>query len=877
MNLIYSKDETIAEYIKKKQEKYQYNFKLTADEHTTKTFLLLNPLEKTLTLFDLELELQKFKRKMKLLEIPKKKASTKQSRFLHHKQSMVLSSGQKQLSLIANPEDDEPIEDFIQTELKKQDSNRNDSFILGNKNMQGYLSVVVNDKKKNTIKQFLDSAFNNVFKDKFHKSLSQSSLYNILDDELITFNLCAHVGTFLCLFLGTNYGNIYMFPFLFHNQWDYYPFYVYKSQEDIYKKPVRMLFIYKNFLFVELETGHLLTLETYFENESDETRIFFSKELPNKEFLDTCELGLHKFDVKKWLVSSFSLDSNLLEFQKIQTLKFYDENGNQSIENEQKYSFFKMNLIPLALISEENNIDIYSLQRKRIEMQLKGNDCKVLKVYLHPFLDEIITFNSKGYLYIYNIPTGVLDRILSIDNYSHLFNLNRYLPDNFNKYNVHLFKKFIENEEFQTSKYHSIMDYALRTEGYLLDYVIGKEFLLKKPEGALNPALSTNILNSNTQTAVQNPSIELSGVDSSNNLAFSNINNSNINVNSKQTLANNSNLEIIDEISSTANYEKKKNESLNMINFARNGNFFLQIKKFEKDNAKEIANILNLRNSYVTSNNKEQAFCVLNFNQIGDTPFESMRLQRNPDLMKPKKKTNHDMGHVLLFDCKLNTRNLKNLIEKDMKSKLLKSYSSYMSLVFPWGIDKNFDDKVLLRISSKLPVFNYFYGIQGLGESFSFFMNSKEKWSNSNYFNTLQALSILFFIACFEEKELKAFTNYILQIIDAFSKKKLAHEKNICINLPLICKYFLDSEGDLMTASYNLMISSLKNKNIDFNFVIQCPLELYQLTDFTKVKMDNFSYSKVIWILMIGYVSIFNDKTRKVAENCLKEIISLTK
>lgn len=869
VNLIYQKDDQIQEYITKKQQNKRYSFKLAAHEATTKSFLLLNPLEKTLTLFDFELELQKVKGRVKLLDIPKAKKTSSKSKFLHHKQSMVLNSGQKQLSILAQNEDE-----FLSQSPEKDlnESSKNDSLLM-NKTMNGYLTVNLKENKKNTLKEVFQSLIHPLFKEKFNKFFANSSFLHASDDEKITVSLLTHVNkSHLIYIIGTNYGNIYVFPFLYHFQWDFYPIFTYDSPTKNIKNIVKKLYVYKNFLFVEKENYKLSVFELNIENELEETKFFFSKTLPTNEFLEGCLSGIHEVKINKWLKDQLYLDSSILEFKRVQTLKFYDENGNQTIDTEQKYSFFKLNIMPVALISQENNVSIYSLQKKKIELTLKGNNALVLKVYIHPFLDEILTFNSKGYLYVFNIPTGVLDRILTIESYAHLFHLQKYFNENFSKHNIHNYKRFCENEEFQLSRQHPLMDYSLRFEGYLLDYTVGKELLLKKPEATMMTAnLSTNILSQNTVTTSQNFQ------DLSNMLEKSNQINSSASISNVVQSQSSSNLnrksqppappppinafETIDESSSLTSYEKKKQDAVNLIIFEKNGGYLStqQAKKPEKANANEIAGVLNGRKEGLISNNKEQATCILEFNQI-------------------KKQSNYDIGHLIFFDAKLNVKNLKTFNDKDPKSKILKSYFSYMSIIFPWGIDKEYDKKIMAKMFFKLPVFNTFYGQQGLGESFSFLINTKDRWGTSDYLSTLQAIGILFFVTSFEEKELKSFTGYMVQIIDAFSKKKKERDVlHSCINLPLICKFFLDSEGDLMTASYNLLISSMKNKNIDYNFVTQCPLELYRLTDDPKFKSDNFSYSQILWILMIGYTSVFNDKTRKTAENCLKEIISLTK
>ena len=852
VNLIYLKDSDILAYITSKP---QYNYSLSTFDYTTNTLLLYNPLEKTLTLFDCELELQKVKRKVKLLDIPKSPKQHKMSKSKHfsHKESLIMSSGHKKLSLIANPEEflkNEEVSVFPMPDC-----------LMNYKTMLGYLKHSLKQNKKDTISERLNTLFNPIFKEKFMKNSLIFCKKQNETEEKVTCDLCSYVNkSQLFYFIGTDQGNVYIFPFLFHYSVNFYPFFVYKNNEKP-SESIKNLYVEKNCLFIEQGDCNLLTIELDFENQSEEIRLFFTKPNLPKECEDAFAGGMQAIIINKWLKSNIMLDSSIKSYFRLKTLRFLDENGQLFDQNEPKYSFFKTNIMPLGLILHSNNVAIYSMQTHKIEFDLKGNNSTILSVFLHPYLDEILTFNSKGYLYIYNIPTGVLDRIVSIENYSHLFNFNRYLNENYAKYNMHSFRKFMESEEFQTSKQHFLIDYTLRLENCLLDYSVGKEWMPKKE--IPSKIISSNILNSA-------PIIELAGAESINPLTISSISN----ISNISNIANNNtgikgNTVNIDEGMSMINYEKKKNECSNLIVYERSGAFLQIAKKAEKENAKKISNIIMGRKSIVKSHNKDQGICVMALDSLDSWNNESNSM----------KKTN-DLGYVIFIDGKLNVRNLKLFHEIDQK-KIVNSplYLSYISMIFPWGIDKEYDNKILSKLQNKIPVFQTQSGVQGIGESFTFIMNSKDKWAMSEYYSTLHAISILYFVTSFEEKELKSFTNYILQIIESFSKKKKIHEKtNPCINLALICKFFLDIDGDLMTAAYNLLISSLKNKDIDLNFVMNNSLELYRLNTDNKFRLENFSYSQVIWILMIGYTSVFNnEKSRSMAEICVKDIIALTK
>jgi hypothetical protein len=86
----------------------------------------------------------------------------------------------------------------------------------------------------------------------------------------------------------------------------------------------------------------------------------------------------------------------------------------------------------------------------------------------------------------------------------------------------------------------------------------------------------------------------------------------------------------------------------------------------------------------------------------------------------------------------------------------------------------------------------------------------------------------------------------------------------------------LDSDSDIMTAAYNILVSSIKSKNIDFSLIINSPLELYDLAQKLN-SPDSFSYAEVIWMLMIGYSSIAVESHRNYTRQCVVNVMQLVK
>ena len=94
-------------------------------------------------------------------------------------------------------------------------------------------------------------------------------------------------------------------------------------------------------------------------------------------------------------------------------------------------------------------------------------------------------------------------------------------------------------------------------------------------------------------------------------------------------------------------------------------------------------------------------------------------------------------------------------------------------------------------------------------------------------------------------------------------------------SISLLAKYFLDDSSDLMTSASNLIIATIKNREIDYNFLHTCAYELLKL-NFTFLENKNsnaLSKSEVTWLLMLGYAAIHHEKLAKFGQACLKRSI----
>mmetsp|Transcript_4835 Transcript_4835/g.4019 ORF Transcript_4835/g.4019 Transcript_4835/m.4019 type:complete len:167 (-) Transcript_4835:63-563(-) len=57
---------------------------------------------------------------------------------------------------------------------------------------------------------------------------------------------------------------------------------------------------------------------------------------------------------------------------------------------------------------------------------------------------------------------------------------------------------------------------------------------------------------------------------------------------------------------------------------------------------------------------------------------------------------------------------------------------TFIPFTFPWGIDKDMDEEILQSCNYRIPVFDFYHGVQGIGESFSFVLENDFK-SDKNH------------------------------------------------------------------------------------------------------------------------------------------------
>ena len=153
------------------------------------------------------------------------------------------------------------------------------------------------------------------------------------------------------------------------------------------------------------------------------------------------------------------------------------------------------------------------------------------------------------------------------------------------------------------------------------------------------------------------------------------------------------------------------------------------------------------------------------------------------------------MAHILVIDAKTcfqqksgdNKKMEESKVSGEFKFSRRKSRTYTLDLansrvtiipfIFPWGIDFAMDEEIIQTCSYKIPVFDFYHGIQGIGETFSFLLTDEQpiekmevlsnprglsplkskkdrdgekgislrfdNWQTSNYFTTMQALGFM--------------------------------------------------------------------------------------------------------------------------------------
>lgn len=135
------------------------------------------------------------------------------------------------------------------------------------------------------------------------------------------------------------------------------------------------------------------------------------------------------------------------------------------------------------------------------------------------------------------------------------------------------------------------------------------------------------------------------------------------------------------------------------------------------------------------------------------------------------------VAHILIIDAKTcllkstgkKNENSKQVDEFRLSKKITRSQTidasntrlTFIPFTFPWGIDKDMDDEILQSCSYRIPVFDFYHGVQGIGETFSFVLSNDfnihdelakknkvellrtQNYEVSEYFTTVQALGFM--------------------------------------------------------------------------------------------------------------------------------------
>lgn len=151
------------------------------------------------------------------------------------------------------------------------------------------------------------------------------------------------------------------------------------------------------------------------------------------------------------------------------------------------------------------------------------------------------------------------------------------------------------------------------------------------------------------------------------------------------------------------------------------------------------------------------------------------------------------MAHILIIDAKTCFQQKSSDSKKMEESKapgeikisrrksrtltldMANSRVTITPFIFPWGVDMAMDEEIIQTCGYKIPVFDFYHGLQGIGETFSFLLTDDEpskkieanaslkgssspvkprrekervslrldNWQTSNYYTTIQALGFM--------------------------------------------------------------------------------------------------------------------------------------
>lgn len=221
-----------------------------------------------------------------------------------------------------------------------------------------------------------------------------------------------------------------------------------------------------------------------------------------------------------------------------------------------------------------------------------------------------------------------------------MFDIPKYLDDSNLQYNIHNYGKFQEFEKDSISKMHSIIDYSLRYENYLIDYSLGK-YLPHMPEKKAEEEKSNDNL----------PNLEFAEVP--------------VGEKDKQ------------------NYERKKIEINGFINFDLYGDLILNKKKVSDPNSFTNATNLILNSSnFIQNRLKDQGIALLKRKKYNILSFDTKTNNRNYKISLESNVNKKVMSYVgLLFPWQLEKGNDSKVSEKLMgKTPALQVYPGIQGL-----------------------------------------------------------------------------------------------------------------------------------------------------------------------------------------------------
>lgn len=111
-----------------------------------------------------------------------------------------------------------------------------------------------------------------------------------------------------------------------------------------------------------------------------------------------------------------------------------------------------------------------------------------------------------------------------------------------------------------------------------------------------------------------------------------------------------------------------------------------------------------------------------------------------------------------------------------------------------------------------------YYGVQGIGETFSFYIDLKtpsnfRQWEISQYVTSKTALAIMTHILCHSIDENKPITDILLKFAEILTKdKKKLGPKYKELSLSTLSKFIIIKNLDIMNSASNLIISKFYSR-----------------------------------------------------------------